>query len=131
MSLTCDPQGRYCPSLSASTLYRVDAGKMGEVRHRPSPSLPPGTLFELRIRVSPHEAGPMYPRQTSSQHAGVTGRCGDYCGLCCCLGRVGGHHNHRRHSEPVRNCIRFGAIRVALPPPPLTPNSREAAKDDE
>ena len=71
MSLTCDPQGRYCPSLSAPTPCGVSAGKMGKCVTALRPRFRPVRSFTSLLGFT-REAGLMNPRRTSAYRVGVT-----------------------------------------------------------
>jgi hypothetical protein len=58
MTLTCDPQGRYCPSRSAPTPCGVSAGKIGKcvtaLRHRFRPALNLTSLLVFTREANAH-----------------------------------------------------------------------------
>ena len=60
MTLTCDTQGRYCPSRSAPTPCGVSAGKIGKcvtaLRHRFRPALNLTSLLVFTREADAHES---------------------------------------------------------------------------
>ena len=60
MTVTCDPQGRYCPSRSAPTPCGVSAGKIGKcvtaLRHRFRPALSLTSPLVFTREADAHES---------------------------------------------------------------------------